>query len=334
MSAIGLLLKVPAMGGGALPTLIEDDFTSDSGDWLDGDLSPAAITISGGRGKWSDQELSAEQLTNNDFSSWTGDDPDGWTVTGESGGDPEATERDSGQAHADTKTTGGALNWYDSSTGVVKPVYQSPTQPHFAQFSITASLVTTGASRFGTYGGQDAPVITTGTRTWRTYVHTTGVGIIVPVAPIDVTVDSCSFRALTTGTLVRVQQMGPVFGVQAKVWDNADYDGGLIILKDADNWIVAYLSSAGTTNRCLLDKCVAGTRSQVSRVFNGGFNAGDLLQLVPNADFNAFSVIAGGNTVIDGQSITDFSFLAGEWYAGMFATHELIEFDDFRAEAI
>jgi hypothetical protein len=42
------------------------------------------------------QTLGAELLTNGDFSAWTGDDPDGWTVTGESGSDPMVTQVNSG----------------------------------------------------------------------------------------------------------------------------------------------------------------------------------------------------------------------------------------------
>lgn len=60
------------------------------------------------------QSLGPELLANSDFSAWTGDNPDGWTVTGESGGDPEVTERDPNQGHADAKTVGGAANLYAS----------------------------------------------------------------------------------------------------------------------------------------------------------------------------------------------------------------------------
>lgn len=59
------------------------------------------------------QSIGAEVLTNGSFAAgaWTGDNPNGWTVGGESGGQ-EVTERDSGQAHADTKTTGGSANFF------------------------------------------------------------------------------------------------------------------------------------------------------------------------------------------------------------------------------
>ena len=56
--------------------------------------------------------LGVELLTNRTFTTWTADNPDGWTIIGEVGHDPEATERDPGQAHADTKTVGGSATTY------------------------------------------------------------------------------------------------------------------------------------------------------------------------------------------------------------------------------
>ncbi len=38
------------------------------------------------------QSLGAELITNGDFSAWTGDNPNSWTVSGESGSDPIVTQ--------------------------------------------------------------------------------------------------------------------------------------------------------------------------------------------------------------------------------------------------
>ena len=72
------------------------------------------------------QSLGAELLTNGDFSAWTGDNPDGWTVEGETAPDPEVTERDPNQGHADTKTVGGAANFYSSATNYAPRMSQAP----------------------------------------------------------------------------------------------------------------------------------------------------------------------------------------------------------------
>ena len=70
--------------------------------------------------------IGAELLTNADFSSWSGDNPTWWSVNGELAGDPEITERDSGQAHADSKISGGSANLYSSATAnlpqLIEPV--------------------------------------------------------------------------------------------------------------------------------------------------------------------------------------------------------------------
>ena len=65
----------------------------------------------------------AELVVNGDFALWDSEgdrvgDPTGWIVTGESGNDPEVEEVDSGQAHGDTKTTGGFCNIYTSGNYV------------------------------------------------------------------------------------------------------------------------------------------------------------------------------------------------------------------------
>lgn len=73
----------------------------------------------------SNQSLGAELLTNGDLSAWTSDNPDGWVVVGESGSDPEVTERNPAQTHGDTVTTGGAANMYSSGTNFQPRLVQS-----------------------------------------------------------------------------------------------------------------------------------------------------------------------------------------------------------------
>lgn len=60
----------------------------------------------------SDKEFPGSEILSNAGQpfTFTGDNPDDWVITGEVGSNPEATERDSGQLNADTKTVGGALN--------------------------------------------------------------------------------------------------------------------------------------------------------------------------------------------------------------------------------
>lgn len=58
---------------------------------------------------------SDERITNGNFAAWTTDDPDNWTVVGESGNDPEISEAATGEAHVNTPTLGGGMcNLYTS----------------------------------------------------------------------------------------------------------------------------------------------------------------------------------------------------------------------------
>jgi len=59
--------------------------------------------------------LSEELVFGGDFAAWTADNPDSWTVVGESGNDPEISEAATGESHTDTPTLGGGMcNMYTS----------------------------------------------------------------------------------------------------------------------------------------------------------------------------------------------------------------------------
>ncbi len=86
-----------------------------------------------------------ELVTNGDFAAWTADNPDGWTIEGESGNDPEISEAATGEAHVNTPTLGGGMcNFY--TTGVSLTIYQlveGLTIGRRYRFSITLDTVTT-----------------------------------------------------------------------------------------------------------------------------------------------------------------------------------------------
>ncbi len=102
------------------------------------------------------QSLGAELLTNGDFSAWTGDNPDGWTVTGEVGADPEVTERDPNQGHADTKTVGGAANFYASAASNNPVIAQNVAVAGlWYEYYALLSYVKAGNFVVARYGGQE-----------------------------------------------------------------------------------------------------------------------------------------------------------------------------------
>ena len=53
-----------------------------------------------------------ELVTNGDFTAWTGDNPDDWTVSGEVTTDPEVSEVGTGESHGDAGT--GSCNLFTS----------------------------------------------------------------------------------------------------------------------------------------------------------------------------------------------------------------------------
>jgi len=66
-------------------------------------------------GKFFEENAAIPELQlNGDFSSWTGDDPDNWTVVGEDSGDPEVSEVGTTEGHGGSGT--GACNFF-STTG-------------------------------------------------------------------------------------------------------------------------------------------------------------------------------------------------------------------------
>jgi hypothetical protein len=96
--------------------------------------------------------LGPELLTNWDFSAWTGDDPDGWTVTGESGVDPMVTEVATNKCRI-----------YSSSANV--QISQSGVMTIGLQYRMTVVVdaADAGAFKFGDGSGTQSTISTPGT---------------------------------------------------------------------------------------------------------------------------------------------------------------------------
>src|SRR5947208_616842 len=68
---------------------------------LDSVAPPARLTMTldNSGGEFGQEVLGAERLTNGDFANWSGGNPTGWTVSGESGSDPEVSEVGPSKSH-------------------------------------------------------------------------------------------------------------------------------------------------------------------------------------------------------------------------------------------
>lgn len=92
-------------------------------------------------------------LTNNDFSAWSGDNPAGWFIEGETAPDPEVTERGSGQTHAGAGT--GACNIYSSLTNSKPAIRQTVmTEGRYYRADVSITAYASGSLVLSPFGGQ------------------------------------------------------------------------------------------------------------------------------------------------------------------------------------
>ena len=130
----------------------------------------------------------AELVTNGDFSAWTADDPDGWTVAGEVGVDPEISEVGTGEGHGGVGT--GMCNIYTSDGTAVQMVSSliSIVVGRKYQVSITVDTVTTGKIGVGETAGNQ----------WAERVFNSG----------DVGINTFTFVATQTTCEITIREFG------------------------------------------------------------------------------------------------------------------------------
>lgn len=115
---------------------------------------PARLTVNLNNidGAFNADTLGTNLVTNQEFSDWTSDDPDGWTVTGEVGADPEISEVGEGYLHGNTAT--GSCNFYSTSDAVsISQDILTIGTSYRAYFEISASSEATGY--LALYSGSD-----------------------------------------------------------------------------------------------------------------------------------------------------------------------------------
>jgi len=315
-------------GGWSYPELITDDFSADSGLWLDGDLTPAAITVEAGRATFTPKLLDHEMLANWDFTAWTNDNPDGWTVFYETAPDHEVTERDSEQGHADTKTVGGSVNFYAtavnnrptiSQTDVLTPgkLYYVLLTGSKGEGGNSLALNTMGSWNWW-YGG--APMVVAG-------VGTSALVSLIPGnAPNDITIDSVSIKEIDHASAWRLRRIYYPSAISAyfkihRALGTAYVTQGLGLFHDLDNYLVATLTCVGASNVAVdIHLRVAGTYSFYKRAAAKSIS-GAQFSLVPNATMTAFSVLHNGQIVFDSEPIGALEGITGPWYGGWLNTY-------------
>lgn len=342
---LGLGISPGLLGG--MPRIIADDFSIDSGNWLDGALSAVAMTVASGIGIWS-ITLGDELLPDPNLADWGGDDTlNQWSNTESGSGD--LSEVDSGQTHGGTNVTGECANFYRSgSPGVVRIEYDCVTGGlwYRTQTYVSARSGSGYIQALVGQGGQQTNFLydIAATHTGSNVGHPSYPDFWINYAgDCDLTIDSTSIKQIATASLFRVQPIYYVSSVEAGIRMSYSHptlygQKGVVLYQDSDNYLLAYLDRISASKmRCL--KVVGGTMT--IDLCNVSFTYGedDVLKLTLNAagteaalDYN------GGAATASGIDVSDMGLDSGTWYAGVFSTYENGAandgFSSFLAEAV
>lgn len=215
------------------------------------------VTLSNVSGVFNQEGLGSELVTNGSFATWSGGNPASWTVTGESGSDPEVSEVGADKGHGEGGT--GLCNLYTSSTTTVSISQTILTVGQRYECRLTVSKVKAGGV-----------VVKNGTTAVSVKFSLPGVKVFTftAVAPTlvietsgasDVTIDDVSVKpaaqyygALKRGTLIRVRaNMGdgydqlyegritrviPALGQYGEKMVRVEAECGMLALLDAEYW--------------------------------------------------------------------------------------------------
>ena len=205
--------------------------------------------------------LGGELVTNGDFANWTADDPDNWTVAGESGNDPEISEAATGESHASTPTVGGGFcNMFTTSVFVeINQNYSTVTGRKY-RWSIEIDTSTTGSIFVRPFGGSvnNVNVLGVGTHTG-TFVAvavTSGLVIGRQAGATDITFDDVSVKELISPTGLGGEFDGADSIMTVPADPTIDINGKTVLSISA--WINAASDGEGNLGR-IIDKTTGTT---------------------------------------------------------------------------
>jgi hypothetical protein len=255
----------------------------------------------------------SDLITNGNFANWTSDDPDNWTVDGESGDDPEVSEAATGEAHADTPTAGGGMcNIYTSDgTAVwIRTNADELTLDEWYSGTIDLDTVTAGGViiQFGNGAGAGTTKKITstgvvpftgrqtgGSRNFYVYRGTT--------EATDVTFDDVVVKQLTLSTLfssLSVGQQDVVADVDLVV--TSDTQAGLVLCLDDASSPANFLIAWHDGSNAHLEKCVAGTYTSLINTA-ATYSSGATLRVVK--DGTSVSLFYNNAKVGTTQTVSD-----------------------------
>lgn len=144
--------------------------------------------------------MAEELVKNGTFSNWTDDDPDDWSVSGESGNDPEISEVGPGESHEGIGT--GLCNLYTSDGTYIYMLQEISYVPGKTyRLRITIDTVAAGILKVEDYPrGQwnTKDINSPGTHSWTFLATATSSNLLLgrssPTDPSDVTFDNVSIK--------------------------------------------------------------------------------------------------------------------------------------------
>lgn len=268
----------------------------------------------------------SELLTNGDFANWTADNPDNWTVVGESGNDPEVSEVGSGEAHGGSGT--GAANFFNTSTANQPTILQSAgVVGNWYAHEVDISSLTNGDMRVESGGTNSLTMASVATHR-RSLRQTDNSIFILRVIgdPVDITADSYSVKQLALNELITVQDVGASDVIAASKIAAHTYGtlaGLAVCVDDHDNpQNMVIVSHNGV--QVVVEKRVAGTWSSVSSTV-AAFSASAELRVEKSG--STFEIYYNGS-LIKTDTISDAGIISNTQH-GLFSTYSANTLTDF-----
>ena len=309
-------------GAGILPFF--DDFDRANGA-LGGKWIAPTWTIDTNQAKNTPTE-GEEKVANGTFAAWTTDNPDGWTVTGEVGADPEVSEVGTGEGHGGVGT--GMCNLYQSATVVQPRISQTPLTVdawYVGRMDIDTRIA--GTCRL-IIGAIDVLYSSTGSKVQTTRAKTTEVRVQGVQAGSDITVDNVSMKPLTMADLfATLKTESADVTVQAAVTLATNTQAGIVVNVDNPTSPQSFVVGFHDGIYAYLVKYVSGTATELIKEVVA-YGAGQLVKIVK--DGTAYALYYNGVQVSTTKTISDAEIVNNR-YHGMFNTYSGNRIDDFDA---
>jgi hypothetical protein len=277
--------------------------------------------------------LGAELILNGTFAAWTTNNPNNWTVIGESGTNPEISQVGPGEGHGGAGT--GRCNFYTSSVALT--LRQSVlTVGAWYRLEVVVDTVTSGSVNVFLGSALVATLSAPGTHVVTGRCLGNNVfSFQKSTTPTDVTLTSASVKRITLATMLAAVQMQTASCLVSAKLTLASREAGGIILNLDDpanplNFTHIWRTNGG--NFVQVDKYVNGTLTAVNTLTPFNYVAGAVLYALPNGD-NTFTVMYGGASVGSTSAIDDVG--AGKYFGFSLAGNGASEggADDFICRA-